>query len=75
MLFCSQLRQLLGEHESLWISDYVHIGNVLRTCSKALGFTLVPYMLRHSGPSWDVMQQLRSIVDVQRRGGWFTLKV
>jgi len=35
-----------------------------------LGAVVVPYQFRHSGPSWDILQGLRSLAEVQKRGRW-----
>ena len=31
---------------------------------------VVPYLLRHSGPSQDYLAKLRTLPDIQKRGGW-----
>ena len=33
----------------------------------------VPYMLRHAGPSYDILTKLRTLPEVQRRGRWLSL--
>ena len=34
---------------------------------------VLPYQLRHSGPSWDRLRSHRSLAEVQRRGSWQSL--
>ena len=34
---------------------------------------MVPYQLRHSGPSWDRCQTFRQLDAIQKRGGWRSL--
>ena len=40
--------------------------------SNHLGVRLVPYQLRHSGASWDILQKRRDMISVQKRGVWAT---
>jgi hypothetical protein len=59
----------------LWDFDY---GQLLRTFKKVqelLGLMeLVPYMLRHSGVTHDVLNRLRTLEEAQKRGRWQSRK-
>ena len=33
-------------------------------------YTSSPYMLRHSGPSWDRLKGRRTLAEIQKRGLW-----
>ena len=41
-------------------------------CAALQILPMVPYQLRHSGPSWDRLKNHPSLPDVQRRGRWKT---
>ncbi|CAE8643896.1 unnamed protein product [Polarella glacialis] len=60
--------------EALWPFTYPELTAELRLCSKELGVKMVPYQLRHAGPSWDRIKNFRSLVDIQKRGRWKSLK-
>ena len=36
--------------------------------------SFAPYELRHAGPSWEKLLNLRTQAEVQKRGRWKTLK-
>ncbi|CAE8588770.1 unnamed protein product [Polarella glacialis] len=60
--------------EALWPFTYPELTAELRACSKDLGVKMVPYQLRHAGPSWDRTKNFRSLADIQKRGRWKSFK-
>ena len=55
---------------SIWNFTYAHLVREFRTTSKRLGVAVVPYQCRHSGASHDRAVQLRSLLEIQKRGQW-----
>eukprot|EP00974_Lingulodinium_polyedra_P051784 4979751-Lingulodinium_polyedra.AAC.1 len=43
---------------------------MVKKCSEELRVPFVPCQLRHSGPSWDRLRNLRPLLEVQKRGMW-----
>jgi hypothetical protein len=60
--------------DALWPFTYPELSAELRACSRDLGVKLVPYQLRHAGPSWDRIKNFRSLMDIQKRGRWKSFK-
>ncbi len=57
--------------EDLFDFSYHDFYKALKEACAALQILpMVPYQLRHSGPSWDRLKNHRSLLDVQRRGRW-----
>ena len=54
----------------VWDFDYAEYLSVFRICCQDLQLQLVPYQARHSGPSIDRAQNVRSQEEVRKRGGW-----
>ena len=56
---------------SLWTFSYLQFVNALaQACVDSGVPKMVPYETRHSGPSHDCCHKLRSVIQVQKRGGW-----
>ena len=64
------LKRKLAPHQKIWSFDYPALTTAMRRASRALGVSLTPYQLRHSGPSWDRLQNHRSLTSIQKRGRW-----
>ena len=59
----------------LWDFGYVEYLRVFKLACEAWKLEgVVPYQMRHSGPSIDRAQNLRSLVDCQKRGRWASWK-
>ena len=59
----------------LWPFTYPQLLENLKVVKKTLNLPeLMPYQLRHSGPSWDRARGLRQQSEVQKRGRWRSLK-
>ena len=54
----------------LWGFDYGSLTREVRAAAEALKISFVPYHVRHSGPSWDRLQQYRTLESIQKRGRW-----
>ena len=66
-----QLLSLRSPMERLFPWSYGEFLECFRQSAVAIGVPeLAPYHMRHSGASWDRLQNLRSIDQVQRRGRW-----
>ena len=48
--------------------------SMFRECSRTLGIKILPYGLRHAGPSHDAVVNKMSIEDIQARGRWMSLE-
>ena len=60
--------------QPLWALDYPHVLKSLREASKLLKVDIVPYHMRHSGPSWERLKGVRTLQQVQKRGRWASTK-
>ena len=58
----------------VWNFSYAHLVREFRTSSKRLGVDVVPYQCGHSGASHDRAVQLRSLLEIQKRGQWTSNK-
>ena len=56
----------------LWHFGYRDLAHECAVSCGRLSVTMVPYQLRHSGPSWDRCQNFRQLDAIQKRGGWKT---
>ena len=54
----------------LTISQFNKAMKVLADMLKITEMEVVPYLLRHSGPSQDYLAKLRTLPDIQKRGRW-----
>ncbi len=64
-----------GEPSDLvWNFTYPEIVAELRKTNKVLKTSMVPYQLRHAGPSWDRLKHHRGLQDIQKRGRWKAFK-
>ena len=54
--------------EVLWKFSYRDLVVQIGRASAALGVPFAPYMLRHSGPSWDRLKGHRTLAEIQKRG-------
>ena len=54
----------------LWDFNYGEFVKEFKLVAEALHLELSPYQMRHSGPSIDRARNLRSQLEVQRRGTW-----
>ena len=76
----SHLRRLKNgrePHEIIWPFARDRYAQRFKAVAKKAGmekWNLVPYSLRHSGPSWDRATRHRTLQEVQRRGRWMTEK-
>ncbi|CAK0853814.1 unnamed protein product [Prorocentrum cordatum] len=62
--------------EPLWSFTQAELGAMIAKALKVCnleGLGIVPYSLRHAGPSWDVITGRRSQRGVQRRGRWASI--
>ena len=56
--------------DKVWDFTYPELCRMVKLASEAIRIPFVPYQLRHSGPSWDSLQNLRPFLEVQKRGMW-----
>jgi hypothetical protein len=84
VVFNSQGREWIGHllykaslkcqtDEPVFDFTMVHWNAVMKKAARLLVIThweVVPYLLRHSGPSEDYLSGTRSLLDIQRRGRW-----
>lgn len=56
--------------ERVWKFTYPQVAARVKEAASSLGLSFVPYQLRHSGPSWDRARNLRSLLEIQKRGLW-----
>jgi hypothetical protein len=56
--------------EKIWPFTYHEVVVQFAKVCKELEITAVPYQLRHTGPSWDRLQERRSLQEIQKRGQW-----
>ena len=57
----------------LWDFDELEFKREFVAAARRAGLQrigLVPYSLRHAGPSWDALLRRRPLIEVQRRGRW-----
>jgi len=54
----------------LWDFSYQSYYEVFMAAVKTLQLDVTPYNMRHSGPSIDRSQNLRPLLEVQKRGRW-----
>ena len=69
----AELLQVLHSKDDascIWNFSYANLVREFRTTSKRLGVDVVPYQCRHSGASHDRAVQLRSLLEIQKRGQW-----
>ena len=60
-----------GGTQQLWSFDYPTFCHLFKKAKDALRIpTLVPYQMRHSGPSIDRSRDLRSMREIPKRGQW-----
>ena len=59
-----------GADLPLWNFNYSHYFKVFSQVTETLGLDMTPYQMRHSGPSIDRSRNLRSLLEVQKRGRW-----
>lgn len=66
------MRQLTNRHKEqpLWSFDYGHYSQVFQQITESMNLDMTPYQMRHSGPSIDRSRNVRSLVEVQKRGRW-----
>ena len=74
--FLHQVLALLAEGpatERTWNFPYqLFVQELGKACEALRVPKMVPYEMRHSGPSHDRMHRLRSLLQVQKRGRWKT---
>jgi len=64
-----------GTTRRVWSFDYAQLVACWRKVTTSLQHpNFVPYELRHAGPSWERLLNLRTLAEVQKRGRWKTLK-
>ena len=57
--------------ERVWPFDYHGLLAAFHVAGKELEMPWVtPYLLRHAGPSWDMLTGARPMLEIQRRGQW-----
>ena len=67
------LKATTEDNEYLFPFSYQFMRRALATASQELGLPkLLPYQLRHSGPSWDRLQNYREMSEIQKRGRWIS---
>ena len=61
--------------DRVWPFDYRDLVREFHTAGRQIALEwVVPYTLRHAGPSWDRLHDKRSLGEVQKRGQWKTVK-
>ena len=71
--FLERFRSGKRPNDSLWDFTQQDLGILILKAVKLChlqGLGIVPYSLRHAGPSWDVLTGRRTQLEVQRRGRW-----
>ncbi len=71
--FLADLKSRRRPEDCLWDFTQVDLNRWMGQASRDAGVEqlgIVPYALRHSGPSWDVLTGRRHLAEVQRRGRW-----
>ncbi len=71
--FLADLKSRRRPEDCLWDFAQVDLNRWMGQASRDAGVEqlgIVPYALRHSGPSWDVLTGRRHLAEVQRRGRW-----
>jgi hypothetical protein len=56
--------------ERLWSFTYPQLAMEFKRAVTSLDLDAVPYQLRQSGPSWDRLQNRRTLEEIQKRGQW-----
>lgn len=54
----------------MWDFDYPTVSRQIARSAELLGVSFVPYQLRHSGPSWEMLRRRRTLAEIQKRGQW-----
>ena len=62
-----------GKPGQVWDFDYAVFLRQFKLACADLQLDGTPYQLRHAGPSWDRVKNLRSQQEVQKRGRWKSL--
>ena len=62
------------QDELLWDFSYGEIAGEIKKVSEELQISVVPYQLRHAGPSWERLTKLRTLEQIQKRGRWKTMR-
>jgi integrase len=68
-----KLMRYRNPDELLWLfsdQDFLRMFKLAAKMTNVGHLDLVPYSLRHAGPSWDALLRLRGQRDIQRRGRW-----
>jgi hypothetical protein len=65
---------LQGKTGRIWEFTYKAFADSFRLACSALAIKLVPYQARHSGASIDRFSESRSLLEVQKRGFWKSVK-
>ena len=63
-----------GSKAKLFEMSYHDCHKTISSLAKRLGFAAVPYQLRHSGPSYDILNKCRGTLEELRRGRWVSRK-
>ena len=58
----------------LWDFTYGELSSSINAVTRTLGLDITLYQARHSGPSIDRAKDIRSQLEVQRRGQWMSHK-
>ena len=58
----------------LWPFNYIELSRAIAKVVAKWELNFVPYQLRHAGPAWDRLHEKRTLMDVQKRGGWRAFK-
>ena len=70
----SAIRRAGDLNGSAWNFSYPELLKVFRAATKLLKIEHVaPYVLRHSGPSWDRLKNRRTQEQIMKRGRWKSL--
>ena len=59
--------------QPLFQTDHQSFFEVFRRATNNIGIYAVPYQMRHSGPSLDLVQGIRDITSCRKRGRWATM--
>ena len=73
LLWLGDLLAVLADRprgRKVWDFTYPELVVQFRRAASLAGVAAVPYQLRHSGPSWDRLKNLRSLEEIQKRGRW-----
>ena len=65
------LKGSVAPSAAIWSFSYPEFVDMFKAVVQELRVTdFVPYQLRHAGPSWERLQELRSQVQIMKRGRW-----